>query len=55
MARDKQPVTHAEIDALREKMGEQREDIREPLAEDLGGEPEDYRAGQEPVPDGGEE
>jgi len=48
-----------EIDALREEMNEQRAEIREALAEDLGGEPEDYdaeeylndRAG-EPVADG---
>jgi hypothetical protein len=61
MARDQEPVSEEEIEALREEMDEQREDIREALAEDLGGEPEDYdaeeylndRAG-EPVADGGE-
>ena len=61
MARNQNPVSEEEIDALREEMDEQREDIREALAEDLGGEPEDYdaeaylndRAG-EPVADGGE-
>jgi hypothetical protein len=54
-------VSEEEIEALREEMDEQREDIRESLAEDLGGEPEDYdaeeylndRAG-EPVADGGD-
>ncbi|MFB6172146.1 MAG: hypothetical protein ABEJ23_06405 [Haloarculaceae archaeon] len=54
-------MSEEEIEALREEMDEQREDIREALAEDLGGEPEDYdaeeylndRAG-EPVTDGGE-
>jgi len=53
-------VSEEEIEALREEMDEQRKDIREALAEDLGGEPEDYdaeeylndRAG-EPVADGG--
>jgi len=37
-------VSEEDIDALREEMDEQREDIREALAEDLGGEPEDYDA-----------
>jgi len=61
MARNQAPVSEEEIEALREEMDEQREVIREALAEDLGGEPEDYdaeeylndRAG-EPVADGGE-
>lgn len=61
MARNQEPVSEEEIEALREEMDEQREDIREALAEDLGGDPEDYdaeeylndRAG-EPVADGGE-
>ncbi|MFB6201353.1 MAG: hypothetical protein ABEI98_05015 [Halorhabdus sp.] len=61
MARDQEPVTEDEIEALREEMDKQREEIREALAEDLGGEPEYYdaeeylndRAG-EPVADGGE-
>jgi hypothetical protein len=61
MARNQAPVSEEEIEALREEMDEQREEIREALAEDLGGEPEDYdaeeylndRAG-EPVADGGE-
>jgi hypothetical protein len=54
-------MSEDEIEALREEMDEQREDIRKALAEDLGGEPEDYdaetylndRAG-DPVADGGE-
>jgi hypothetical protein len=60
MARDQEPVSEEEIQALQEEMDDQREEIREALAEDLGGEPEDYdaekylsdRAG-EPVADGG--
>ena len=44
MARNQEPVSEEEIDALREEMDEQREDIREALAEDLGGEPKDYDA-----------
>ena len=44
MARNQEPVSEDELKALREEMNEQREDIREALAEDLGGEPEDYDA-----------
>lgn len=61
MAQDQEPVREDELEALREEMNEQRAEIREALAEDLGGEPEDYdaeeylndRAG-EPVADGGD-
>ncbi|MXR40499.1 hypothetical protein GRX01_03925 [Halobaculum sp. WSA2] len=42
MVRDPEPVTDDEIEAAREKMGEQREDIREYLADELGGDPSDY-------------
>jgi hypothetical protein len=44
MARDQEPVTAEEIDALHAEMAEQREALREQLAADLGGEPEDYSA-----------
>lgn len=61
MARNQGPVSEEEIEALREEMDEQREDIREVLAEDLGGKPEDYDAEEylndpagEPVAGGGE-
>ncbi|MFC6615116.1 hypothetical protein ACFQAS_09160 [Halopenitus salinus] len=62
MTRDQKPVSEDEIDALREGMDQQREEIRGALAEDLGGDPSDYdaeahlnaRAG-EPVTDGGED
>ena len=61
MARDQEPVSEEELRAFQEEMDDQREEIREALADDLGGEPEDYdaekylsdRAG-EPVADGGE-
>jgi len=61
MARNQEPVSDEELAALREEMETQREEVREALAEDLGGKPEDYdaegylndRAG-EPVADGGE-
>jgi len=42
-----------EIAELRDKMDAQREDIRAVLAEDLGGDLEDYRADR-PVTDGAE-
>ena len=41
MARDREPVSEDAIEALREGMEAQRSDIREALAEDLGGESED--------------
>lgn len=62
MARDGDRVTAADIEALREAMADQREAIRTALAEELGGEPADYRADDlfaesndhdEAVPDGG--
>lgn len=63
MAADQDPVTDEEIEALREEMASQREEVREALAEDLGGEPEDFDAEKhfsdrtdtgEPVADGGQ-
>jgi hypothetical protein len=61
MARNQEPVSEEEIEALREEMDAQREEIRKALAEDLGGRPENYDAGEflddragEPVADGGE-
>lgn len=44
MARDQDPVTADEIEELRAEMAEQREELREQLAADLGGAPEDYSA-----------
>lgn len=55
MARDRDLVSKDEIDALREAMDAQREDIREALAEDLGGEPEDYHTGKRTVAGGSED
>lgn len=58
MARDQEPVSEGELGALQKEMAEQREQIREDLAADLGGDPEDYNADtyhlDEPVADGGE-
>lgn len=62
MARNQEPVSGEEIEALQEEMEAQREELRETLAEDLGGKPEDYDAekylndrADEPVADGGDE
>ncbi|MDZ7850740.1 MAG: hypothetical protein U5K70_08075 [Halodesulfurarchaeum sp.] len=46
-------MTDDEIAELREEMDAQRTIIRESLAEDLGGDPEDYRP-ERPVTDGGQ-
>ncbi|MEF8777158.1 MAG: hypothetical protein V5A43_11755 [Haloarculaceae archaeon] len=45
-------MTDEEFDAFEDAMERQGEDLREALAEDLGGDPEDYRT--RPVADGGE-
>lgn len=57
-------MTEGEIEELRESIEEQRVEVRELLAEELGGSPDDYRAEAylddrdgdrgEAVPDGGE-
>ena len=52
MARDQEPMTDEGIEEFEEAMDEQAEELREALAEDLGGDPEDYR--KRPVADGGE-
>ena len=68
MARDSEPVTDDEIEAAREEMSEQRNEIREYLAEELGGDVGDYDsrayfqeldddvdgADEQAAPDGGE-
>ncbi|MFQ3475821.1 MULTISPECIES: hypothetical protein [Halonotius] len=45
-------MTDEEIAEFEAAMDEQAEQLREALAEDLGGDPEDYR--RKPVADGGE-
>jgi len=45
-------MTDEELEAFQDAMEEQGEELREALAEDLGGDPEDYR--KQPVADGGE-
>jgi len=52
MARNQEPLTDEEIAEFKEKMDEGSEEIREDLAEDFGGDPDDYR--HQPVADGGE-
>lgn len=53
MARDHpRSLTDEEIETLVEDVQEMREAVREDLASDFGGDPEDYRA-DTPVTDGG--
>lgn len=46
-------MTDEELEEFQDEMEKQGEELRDALAEDLGGDPEDYRAGR-PVADGGE-
>lgn len=57
MARDRseRPTTDDELEALRADLEELQDETAAALAEDLGGEPADYRPGQERVADGGED
>ena len=55
MARNQEPMTDEELAEAKESLDELREQVREDLAEDLGGEPEDYDATRQPVADGGSE
>lgn len=54
MARDQQPMTDDEIAELRERMEAQREDIYAALADDLDGDPDDYRVDDAALLDGGD-
>lgn len=47
MARDSGPVTEKEFAAFEEAMEEQIMELREALAEDPGGDPEDYEPGSD--------
>jgi hypothetical protein len=54
MARDQTtPMTDEDIETLRADIEALRQAVREDLAADFGGDPEDYRA-DKPIPDGGE-
>lgn len=55
MARDQKPMSEEEIEAFKAEMAAQREELHEALAEDLGGEPEDYRVDALTMADGGDE
>ncbi|MFB6201128.1 MAG: hypothetical protein ABEI98_03870 [Halorhabdus sp.] len=64
MARDQEPVTEDELAAASDELQELREEVRADLADDLGGDAEDYNSERyfrdldgdtgEAVPDGGE-
>lgn len=54
MAREQHSMTDEDLEAAQAKIDELREDVRDALAEDLGGNPSDYDATQHPVADGGE-
>jgi isopenicillin N synthase-like dioxygenase len=45
-------MTDEELEEFEDAMEKQGEELREALAEDLGGDPDDYR--KRPVADGGE-
>lgn len=47
-------MTDDELRAAKEDIHDLFEEVRADLAEDLGGEPEDYRVDESPVPDGGD-
>jgi len=47
-------MTDEELETAKAEIEELREEVREALAEDLGGDPDDYDATRKPVADGGE-
>lgn len=54
MARDQEPMTDEEFEALAADLDELQRETREALAEEVGGDPEHDAVGEGPVPDGGE-
>jgi len=52
MSRNQEPLTDEQFAEFEAKMEESSAEIREDLAADLGGDPDDYR--HQPVADGGE-
>ena len=54
MARNQEPMTDEELAEAKENLEALREQVREDLAEDLGGPPEDYDATRQLVSDGGD-
>lgn len=55
MARDLEPMSEEDFEILEAEMDAQREALHEALAEDLGGEPADYRVETRTIPDGDDE
>lgn len=47
-------MTDEELESAKAGIDDFRKAVRDALAEDLGGEPEDYDATRQPVADGGE-
>lgn len=47
-------MTDEELADATARLDDLREQVRGDLADDLGGDPEDYDATERPVPDGGE-
>jgi hypothetical protein len=43
---DQQPISDAELAAASDAIQELRREVRDDLADDLGGKPDDYRAGR---------
>ena len=50
-----EPMSEEELAAFKEEMAKQREQLHEALAEDLGGDPEDYRVDRSEIPTPGDE
>lgn len=48
-------MTDEELEQAEAEIHDLFDDVREDLAEDLGGDPDDYRADRRRVPDGGDE
>lgn len=54
MARNQQPVTAEELEQAKTALENLRGDVRQALADEFGGDPEDYRADRA-VTDGGDD
>jgi len=55
VARDLQPITDEELESAKAEIDGLHKAVRDALAGNLGGEPEDYDATRQPVADGGEQ
>lgn len=54
MAQHQKPLTDEELAEFREAMEEQDAEVREALADDLGGDPADYRVENHPTSESGD-